>query len=270
MLHGMSSRTLPIPPPVEWSPGLQGDYPGQQSFKWIDPDKGVRLVFCWCPPPQPTDHLGTPKGEEGRDSDSQDLHPVPFTQGFWLGQHPVSQAQWRAAGMEKPEPSRFKGEGLPVDSISWEKAQQFCQQTGLHLPTEAMWEYACRAGSTTPFGIGSGTSLASQQANFNGSAPYGDGFEWLNRQRTTAAGSFPPNAWGFHDMHGQLWEWCEDAFRDGGNRVLRGGSWYYYGRYAAAGNRLGYAPERGRYYFGLRVSPSSSQPGKAEGRKKKE
>jgi len=252
MLGAMSSRTLPLPPPVSWSPGLVGEYPGQQSQ--ITLPGGVPMIFCWCPPPSPEDRLGTAKDEAGRDGDDQDLHPVPFTQGFWLAKHPVNQAQWRA--VMGSEPSNWKGDDLPVEQVSWKDAHDFCQKSGLHLPTEAMWEYACRAGSRTPFGIGDGASLNAQQANFDGKHPYGEGFQWLYRERTTLEGSFPPNAWGLHEMHGQLWEWCDDGFR-GSARVLRGGSGVRHGRYVRSGVRHGYAPDNRGRNFGFRPSPSS-------------
>jgi len=131
---------------------------------------------------------------------------------------------------------RGKGDLYPVDSVSWNDAQEFCRKTGLRLPTKQEWEYACRAGTTTPFGIGGGRYLNAQMANFDGNYPYGAGreaFKWLYRERTLPQGSFPPNAWGLHDMHGQLWEWREDEY-SGGVRVLRGGSWFLNGRSARA------------------------------------
>ena len=264
MLGAMSSRTLPLPPPVSWSPGLTGEYPGQHSQIMLP--GGVPMIFCWCPPPCPEDRLGTPKDEAGRDDDDQDLHPVPFTQGFWLAKHPVNQAQWRAVmGID---PSNWKGADLPVETVSWEDAKAFCTQSGLHLPTEAMWEYACRAGICKPYGIGDGASLNAQQANFKGGNPYGEGFQWLYRERTTPQSSFPPNAWGLHDMHGQLWEWCEDVF-SGSDRVLRGGSWLNDGLQVRSGIRLGNTPgDRGRN-LGFRPSPSSIQPSPAGGAQKK-
>ncbi len=263
MIRPMSSRTLPIPPPVSWSPGFVGEYPGQQSQIMLPGD--VPLVFCWCPPPRAQDRLGTPKDEVGRYETEVDTYPAPFTQGFWLAKHPVNQGQWRA--VMGTNPSNWKGDDLPVETVSWKDAKAFCAQSGLHLPTEAMWEYACRAGSTAPFGIGSGSALNAQQANFDGNHPYGDGFKWLYRERTTPQGSFPPNAWGLHDMHGQLWEWCEDVF-SGSSRVLRGGSWINYGLTFRSGIRRGNTPGHRSRSFGFRPSPSSIQPSGRSPKKK--
>jgi len=175
-----------------------------------------------------------------------------------------------ALGLENR--SRFhESSQQPVDNVSWEDAGEFAQRSQavmpagqeLWLPAEAQWERACRSGRDLDFGIGSGRSLNSQLANFNGNYPTGEGsgsFDWLYREKTLPVGCFPPNAWGLHDMHGQLWEWCAERYdKEGVARVLRGGSWDDGGRLAAAGIRRRYVP-RARYVrFGLRVSPSSIQ-----------
>jgi formylglycine-generating enzyme required for sulfatase activity len=147
-----------------------------------------------------------------------------------------------------------------VDTVSWNDAQEFCRKTGLRLPKEKEWEYACRAGAATPFGIGGGQCLNAQMANFDGNKPYGSGreaFKWLYRERTLPQGSFPPNAWGLHDMHGQLWEWCEDVL-EGRSRVLRGGGWFLDGWVARAAIRYGFAPASRSDDFGFRPCPGST------------
>lgn len=258
----MSSRTITRLAPVPWQPGLEGEYPGQESLMELGegPDN-VPLLFCWCPPTAP----GLPVVTDGEN------HSVNIPQGFWLAKHPVSQRQWQAVMGERENPSHFKGPDNPVDSVSWHDAQAFCQKAGLRLPQVAEWEHACRAGTTTPFAVGTGTSLNAQQANFDGGHPGGEGrdaFEWLSRGATLPAGAFPPNAWGLHDMHGQLWEWCEDAYAgDFGPRVLRGGSWILHGRYAASSFRSRYTPGYRLDGIGFRPCPSSIQV-KAGGRRK--
>jgi len=163
-----------------------------------------------------------------------------------MAQTLITQAQWReVAGWQKveidldPDPSYFKGDQRPVEQVSWFEAMEFCHRLSRHtgryytLPSEAQWEYACRAGTTTPFHFGD--TLAPEQANFS-------------TEQTTDVASFPANAWGLHDMHGNVWEWCRDRWHnnyagaptDGGawvngdslgggrhpRKVLRGGSWH--------------------------------------------
>lgn len=251
----MSSRSVALVAPAPWHPGLEGAYPGQESFIELGKEK-VSMVFCWCPPKPP----GQPVMIEG--------HPVDISQGFWLAKHLVTQRQWLAV-MGAENPSNFEGLEHPVEHVSWHDAQAFCQKAGLRLPAEAEWEHACRAGTATPFAVGSGTALNAQQANCHGGHTQRggrDAFEWINRARTLPVGQFPPNAWGLHDMHGQLWEWCEDAIGD--DRAVRGGGWFHVGRDAASSFHLRLTPGRRSYAIGFRPCPSSI-PAKAGGREKK-
>jgi formylglycine-generating enzyme required for sulfatase activity/predicted Ser/Thr protein kinase len=189
--------------------------------------------------PSGTFVMGSPEGE-GPD-DERPQHQVSV-QEFYLGKYEVTQAQYRAVmGLA---PSEFQGDNLPVETVSWEDALKFCDKlsrlTGraYRLPSEAEWEYACRAGTTTAFAYGN--TLSSTQANFDGRSPYGGAPVGVYREETTPVGSFQPNAFGLYDMHGNVWEWCLDMYHknyvgaptDGaawlegsGPRVLRGSSW---------------------------------------------
>ncbi|MBI5686862.1 MAG: formylglycine-generating enzyme family protein [Verrucomicrobia bacterium] len=255
----MSHPATGLVEPVPWEPGLPGEFPGQQCVMPLAP--GVSMIFCWCPPTPPGQPflMGSPPDEPDR-RDNEKQQPKKIPEGFWLARHPVNQQQWMAIMRDNPS-QRGKGEMHPVDNMSWEDAQKFCSKTGLRLPLEAEWEYACRAGTTTPFGIGNGECLNAQMANFDGNYPYGSGrdaFKWLYRERTLPQGSFPPNAWGLHDMHGQLWEWCEDVL-EGRDRVLRGGSWLDDGRFARSAVRHGCDPGSRSDGIGFRPCPSSTK-----------
>src|SRR5205085_11701074 len=153
-------------------------------------------------------------GSENGDSDEKPAHRVTISEGFYMGKYEVTQAQWQAVMGNNP--SNFKGcDNCPVEQVSWDDAVSFiaklnAQNDGYtyRLPTEAEWEYACRAGTTTAFAFGD--SLSSEQANFDGDYPYGGAPKGVYRQKTTSVGRFQPNAWGLYDMHGNVWEWCED------------------------------------------------------------
>jgi formylglycine-generating enzyme required for sulfatase activity len=229
--------------------------------------------------------MGSPEGEEGRSDAEGPQHRVEIGE-FLTGQTPITQAQWRVvAGWEPPDgeswgrelelnPSRFQGgdeqkggntrllavelniDQRPVEKVSWEDAIEFCKRlskrTGQNysLPSEAQWEYACRAGSDTPFHFGE--TISPELANYDGTRTYGDGPKGKYRKQTTPVGMFPANAWGLKDMHGNVWEWCLDQWHpsyegapmDGSawvdadikradvnkddrfiSRLLRGGSW---------------------------------------------
>ena len=173
-------------------------------------------------------------------------------QSFFMGKYPVTQGQWKAvASLPKlkrdleADPSQFKGGNRPVERVSWEDAVEFCQrlskQTGkeYRLPTEAEWEYACRAETTTPFHFGE--TITDKLANYDASKTYASESKGEYRKETTTVGIFVPNAFGLYDVHGQVWEWCEDDFyenyggapidgkawisRAGSKKVIRGGSW---------------------------------------------
>ncbi len=166
-------------------------------------------------------------------------------QPFFMGKYPITQAQYQEV-MSK-NPSNFKGDERPVEYVTWDEAEEFCQrlskQTGTEyrLPTEAEWEYACRAGTTTPFHFGE--TITTDLANYDGNYTYANESQGEYREQTTPVGSFSPNAFGLYDMHGQVWEWCQDNWHDNyegapkdgspwlsgfsSTKIMRGGSWAY-------------------------------------------
>lgn len=193
--------------------------------------------------PAGTFMMGSPDSETRRISQEAPSHQVTV-RIFYMGKYEVTQAQYQA--VMGTNPSSFKGDNHPVDNVSWEDAVEFCrrlsQMTGTkyRLPSEAEWEYSCRAGTTTPFAFGS--SLSSEQANFDGNLPYGETAPSMYRRESIPVGSLKPNAFGLYDMHGNVSEWCQDLYHDnyhgapvdgsawekGGNpqiRVKRGGAW---------------------------------------------
>jgi formylglycine-generating enzyme required for sulfatase activity len=227
---------------------------------------GVEMRFAWCPPG--TFLMGSPAGEpERRDDEAQ--HEVTLTKGYGLGIHPVTQAQWQVVMGNNP--SHFKGDTLPVESVSWYVWQEFVKKLGektgrpFRLPTEAEWEYACRAGTTTPFHFGE--TISTDLANYDGNHTYGQGNKGVYGQKTTPVGSFPPNAWGLYDMHGNDFEWCRDWYgphsssdiidpqgaNSGTARVLRGGSWYGYPGGCRSACRGGLGPGGRNHILGCRV-----------------
>jgi formylglycine-generating enzyme required for sulfatase activity len=203
----------------------------------------IGMEFVWIPPGNFL--MGSPKEEMGRGPlavTPETQHKVTLTKGFYMGVHLVTQEQWQAI-MGK-NPSYFKGQkNLPVEQVSWGDCQDFSKKARskdgkpYRLPTEAEWEYACRAGTTTAYHFGQ--TISTSQANYDGSRT--GGLLSVNRKKTTPVGMFPANAWGLHDMHGNVWEWCQDWFGDypqshvtdpqqpemGQYRVLRGGSWFH-------------------------------------------
>ena len=196
--------------------------------------------------------MGSPEKEVGRQSFEGPQHEVRLG-AFFMAQTPITQAQWRAvAGWQKvvrdldSDPSEYKGANHPVEQVSWFDAVEFCGRLSVRtgrdytLPSEAQWEYACRAGSTTPFAFGE--TLTAYLANCDGRVPYASVPVSVYGCQPTEVGSFSANAWGLHDMHGNVSEWCLDGWHDsyrggpadgrawmivgGPHRLLRGGSWY--------------------------------------------
>ena len=239
--------------------------------------KEVRQVFRWIPPGD--FQMGSPEGEKGRYSNEKQ-HKVTISQGYWLGDTPVTQELWTAVMGDNP--SDFTGEDrLPVENISWddckgfmEKLNQFHPDLNLDFPTEAKWEYGCRAGAkeSLPFSFGHGISL--DKANYRGTLEWKGSDEWGKgaRKKTTPVGSYPRNDWGLYDMHGNVWEWCRDWYGDypdgpvldpmgpeqGVHRVLRGGSWFNYGRYCRSAYRYRDVPGDRYHDIGFRLSPGQS------------
>jgi sulfatase modifying factor 1 len=233
----------------------------------IHEKSGIELVYI----PAGTFTMGSPQGEEGRDGDEGPQHQVTLSQGFYLGKTEVTQAQWEKVTGQNPSDFQNAGPTAPVENVSWDDCQAFCEAagSGLRLPMEAEWEYACRAGTTTAFHYGD--SLHASMANFDGNYPYGEGKKGENRKSTIAVGQFNPNAWGLYDMHGNVWEWCHDWYGDypagavrdprgpdsGANRVLRGGCWNYYAGDCRSAFRFGLGPGFRYSNFGLRVACSA-------------
>ncbi len=207
--------------------------------------------------------MGSPDYEAGREND-EGQHQVTLTDDYYLGKFEVTQAQWEA--VMGSNPSSFKGANRPVENVSWHEAKEFCNKLNslysgnlprgyqFDLPTEAQWEYACRAGTTTAYFWGN--ALNGDKANCNGNYPCGTETKGQYLQRTTDAGSYNANPWGLYDMHGNVWEWCRDWYGSysgnarnpagpavGSSRVIRGGGWNdYCAGFCRAANRLSGVP----------------------------
>ncbi len=212
----------------------------------------ARQVFRWVAASRFL--MGSPPDAADRGS-TELLHEVTLSHGFWLAETTCTQAFWQAVWPVNP--SHFQDHPQnPVENVSWHDAQGFIAELnrrlpGLaaRLPSEAEWECACRAGTTTPFSFGD--QIDPEQVNYHGGYPCAGGEKGLYRQRTVPVASLPPNAWGFYEMHGNVWEWCGDWYADypstpqldprgptfGKMRVLRGGTWSDPARYARSANR---------------------------------
>ncbi|OBQ42484.1 MAG: hypothetical protein AN484_17445 [Aphanizomenon flos-aquae WA102] len=205
-----------------------------------DLGNGVKLEMVEIP--AGTFYMGSPENEEGRHDNESPQHQVTVP-SFFIGKYPLTQAQYQA--IMGNNPARFKGNNRPVECVSWDDGVAFCeklsQKTGKNykLPSEAQWEYACRAGTTTPFYFGE--SITPDLVNCVGNYPYAAAPKGQYRKQTTDVGTFPPNAFGLYDMHGNVWEWCEDDWQKNyinvpvngsalisrsNIKLVRGGSWF--------------------------------------------
>ena len=226
--------------------------------------------------------MGAPETEAEHYPDELPQHPVTVTRSFYLGVYPVTQRQYQAVMHVNPADFNSNNGGSPdhpVDTVSWHDAVAFCRRLSdfpeekkagrvYRLPTEAEWEHACRAGSTTPFHFGAACS--GREINCDGQYPYGGAPHGPFPQRSTKVGTYEPNAFGLFDTHGNVWEWCADWYDrdyyrrspvedpqgppDGDERVLRGGSWFFRTQRCRSAARLGVAPEGSYHIDGFRVA----------------
>jgi formylglycine-generating enzyme required for sulfatase activity len=228
--------------------------------------------------------MGSPETEAKRYDSESPQHPVTI-KSFLLGRYPVTQEQWQIVAETykhvnikdlNPQPSEFTGAERPVENVNWYEAKEYCDRLANHtkrpyrLPTEAEWEYACRAGTTTPFYFGS--TLSTELANYDGNYTYGNGVEGEYREQSTPVDNFKiANAWGLSDMHGNVWEWCEDHWHDNYNsapengspwltddvetaRILRGGSWDFYPQSCRSAYRYFINPAGRGNFIGFRLA----------------
>jgi formylglycine-generating enzyme required for sulfatase activity len=232
-------------------------YLGRKVEETVEIADGVTMTFVLVPPGK--FRMGSPEGEADRRT-GELLHEVTLSDPFYLGKYEVTQDQYQA--LIGSNPSQFKGADKPVEQVEWLEADGYCRKLTAdkadkhvyRLPTEAEWEYSCRGGRpvSKPFGIGDGQSLSSQEANFDGTHPYGRAEQGPYLKKTCKVGSYAPNALGLYDMHGNVWEWCADwhgeypsvnvqnpmGAANSYGRVIRGGSWCRSARICRSAFRL--------------------------------
>lgn len=231
---------------------------------------GAKFVLI----PAGTFSMGSPSNEPGR-SNEEKLHQVTISKPFYMQTTVVTQGQWKK--VKGSNPSFFKkcGDDCPVETVSWNDVQDFIRKLNqlegsnkYRLPTEAEWEYAARAGTTTPFFTGN--CLSTDQANYDGNYPLAGCPKGKFRKKTVRVGSFAANAWDLYDMHGNVFEWCQDWYGDypsgnvtdplgpstGSGRVLRGGHWRTHARYCRSAYRDTITPESSNDIVGFRLVAS--------------
>ena len=221
----------------------------------------------WIQIPAGTFTMGSPVSEISR-SDNETQHQVTLS-SFKMSKNEITFAQYdifcEKTGREKPNDNGWGRGNRPVINVSWEDATAFANWMGCRLPTEAEWEYACRAGKTTPFNTGN--NLTTNQANYDGNYPYNNNPKGNYLQKTMPVGSYSPNSWGLNDMHGNVWEFCSDWYSSypsssqtnptgassGSYRGFRGGSWLSLPHYCRSARRDGHEPSFRYSYLGFRL-----------------
>lgn len=233
---------------------------------FIERTTGMRLVLI----PAGTFAMGSPPGEIGH-QDAEGLHQVTISRPFYLGAREVTQREWLTVMGSNPSHFVTGGLGLPVEQVNWYEVHEFLRRLNqqgegrFRLPTESEWEYACRAGTQTPYAFGN--TLSTADANYDGRYPLPGQRAGSFRGAPIPAGSLRANAWGLHDMHGNVWEWCEDdycRYPAGAStdpvgkcgsplKVIRGGSWYFNADSARSALRYTHRPEDRGFSLGFRI-----------------
>jgi formylglycine-generating enzyme required for sulfatase activity len=244
-----------------------------QPDRWTEPLTGITLVRI----PAGEFHMGSPLSEAERNPDEK-IHIVRITRPFYMAQREVTQAQWQKVMGSNPSWFRKCGPDCPVEKVNWHQVNEFMESlnqhthAGFRLPTEAEWEYACRAGTATPFSTG--MNLTTEQANYDGDYPYAEFRKGKNRGSPLRVGSFSPNAWGLFDMHGNVWEWTADLYCPYPDddisdphplcaadlRVVRGGSWYFGADSARCALRYTHHPGDSGFSIGFRLVADVARP----------
>jgi formylglycine-generating enzyme required for sulfatase activity len=262
--------TVAMMPCPEWASGIGRDRYGLFAEVKV---KGVGFVLRWIPPGDFM--MGSPEDEPERLSSEGPLHRVVFKTGFWLAETTCTQELWQTVTSRNP--SRFQDDGVqhPVENVSWDAARDFIDGLNrlipgldVRLPSEAEWEYACQAGTDTPFWFGH--ELTPDKANYDGTEPYNKGPKGEFFKKTVPVNFFEQNPWGLYQMHGNVWEWCQDRWHDNYNgapddgrswedgdndfRVCRGGSWFGGGRDLRSACRDGDRHGFGFDSYGLRLA----------------
>jgi formylglycine-generating enzyme required for sulfatase activity len=272
------------PPATDGMPPEPGPFAGAKAG---EKREVARLELCWCPPGK--FRMGSPPDEPER-RPGEDQVDVTLTKGFWIAKYETTQGQWKRVIGKLPGPLTDElpeGDDYPVGNVNFAECEAFCKKLTetarksgelpkdweFRLPTEAQWEYACRAGTTTATAFGD--KLGNKQANFKG-RPYNGGEAAPAPGKAAKVGSYPPNAWGLHDMHGNVYEWCRDWYHaklPGGvdpdlhdakstaqknrkgdsSRVRRGGAWCDDGWPCRSAARFRFEPERCYDHIGFRV-----------------